>query len=354
MPRLTTLALLSLTTLSLPALAQSVVSARPGTLNYIEGHASLDGSAVTRNSVGTTNLNGGQTLATSDGRAELLLTPGVFLRLGENSTVRMVSPSLTHTEVALLRGRAEIEVDQIYKQNLLLVDQGSAQTQMLRNGLYEFNADAGTMRVFQGKAKVFRAEGSLKGVEVKGGRELHLNTELAKAEKFRKDDAELEGLYRWSSLRSEYLGEANQRVAMSYAGGSVANPGWFWDSGLYGYTYLPGSGLYPSPFGYGFYSPAYLYGGSPYGYGYGYAPGYYGGGGAVYNSRRNVGFVGGRGYHGPDGTTYSGARSGAPGARSAPASRGGFTGGRGYTGGGAARASGGGGASHGSIGGGHH
>ncbi len=344
MARSTTLALLSLATLVGTALGQTSYSVHPGTLNYIEGYASVDGNAITRSSVGKTGLRSGQTLATSQGRAEILLTPGVFLRLGENSTVRMVSPNLTHTEVALLRGRADVEVDQIYKQNLLLVDQGAAQTQLLQNGLYAFNADAGTVRVLKGKAKVFHTEGSVKGIEVKGGRELQLNTEMAKAEKFDKDEAKNEGLYRWSSLRSEYLGEANQRVAMSYSGGRVANPGWFWDSGLYGYTYLPGSGLYPSPFGYGFYSPSYLYGGGlPYGYGYG--GGYYGGSGGVYRSGQNAGFVGGRGYHSPGGVTYPGAGGG----HSAPAptstSRGGFTGGHGYTGGGGGGAHAGGAAS---------
>ena len=45
-------------------------------------------------------------LFTKDGRAEILLTPGVFLRLGDNSSVKMISSSLTETQAALTRGQA--------------------------------------------------------------------------------------------------------------------------------------------------------------------------------------------------------------------------------------------------------
>ena len=114
MPRLKALLLLSLATLFAPAFGQSANPARPGTLNYIEGQASIDGRQVSSRSVGTTELEPGQYLATANGKVEILLTPGVFLRLDNNSTVKMISPNLTHTEVLLDRGRASVEADQIY------------------------------------------------------------------------------------------------------------------------------------------------------------------------------------------------------------------------------------------------
>ncbi|HEY0784493.1 MAG TPA: hypothetical protein VGD62_01400, partial [Acidobacteriaceae bacterium] len=52
------------------------------------------------------------------------------------------------------------------------------------------------------------------------------------------------------------------------------NPGWYWDTGLYGYTWLPGGGPFFSPFGWGFYSPRYIYGGGLIYGGYGYRGGY--------------------------------------------------------------------------------
>lgn len=311
MPRLKVLPLLSLAaTLSTPAFAQYVTSARPGTLNYIEGQATLAGQPIASNAVGSASLAAGQVLQTENGKAELLLTPGVFLRLGSGSAVRMVSPSLTRTEIALERGEAQVEVDELYKGNLLLIDQGSSQTQLLQKGLYSFNTEGNLVRVYKGKALTFPQSHDQKGIEVKGGRELALNaTDAAsdlKPDKFDKDTTE-DALYRWSSLRSQYLGQANAELATGYAGSGGGNPGWGWDPGLYSYTWLPGSGAFLSPFGYGFYSPSYLYGGGGFfgggngfgGYGYpygGYGYGGYGGYGGGY----------GGGYRGGYGSAYRG------------------------------------------------
>src|SRR5580698_2753292 len=100
MPRLRVLILLSLATLlTATVYAEGVNPARPGTLNYIEGSASINGNAINSKSVGTAELNAGDTLATANGKAEVLLTPGVFLRVGGDSTIKMISPALTHTEV---------------------------------------------------------------------------------------------------------------------------------------------------------------------------------------------------------------------------------------------------------------
>ena len=99
------------------------------------------------------------------------MTPGVFLRLGDDSAVTMVSPDLTKTEVQLDRGTAEVEVDQLYQQNDLLVDQGPAQTKMLKSGLYEFDANANQIRVFDGEAVVSPAQSSGKWIKVKAHHE---------------------------------------------------------------------------------------------------------------------------------------------------------------------------------------
>src|SRR5271170_1289520 len=113
---------LSVAALCASAFGQNANLARPGTLNYVEGQASIEGAPLSSKSVGNTTLETGQVLATANGKAEVLLTPGIFVRLGDNSTLQMVSPDLTHTEVRLDRGRANVEVDQIYQQNTILVD----------------------------------------------------------------------------------------------------------------------------------------------------------------------------------------------------------------------------------------
>ena len=324
MPRSKALLLLSLATLFAPAFGQSANPARPGTLNYVEGQASIEGHALSPRSVGHEELQPGQYLSTANGKAEILLTPGVFLRLGNDSTVKMISPNLTHTEIEISQGRASVEADQLYPQNNILINAKGAQTQLLKAGLYEFDTNNNTVRVFDGKAAVFASvtpQPNEKATVVKGGHQLTLTGEAVKPVSFDKKRAQ-DDLYNWSSLRSEYLGEANIELASQYSGGSFT-PGWFWDSGFYGYTWLPGDGLFWNPFGYGFYSPYYIYGG-----GYIYGRGGYGG------------YRGGYGYHGgPSRGGYGSAHAGA-----VASSSGGFHGGGGgFSGGGGGFHGGGGG-----------
>jgi hypothetical protein len=300
MPRFKALIwMLSLATLSAAAFGQTANQARPGTLNYIEGQASIEGRPVTPNSVGNTVLGSGQYLSTANGKAEILLTPGIFLRLGGNSTVQMVSPDLTKTEVKIEQGRVNVEVDQLYKQNVILIDMKNGQTQLLKNGLYAFDAGSSTLRVFDGKAAVYpgaNLQADIKPIDVKGGHQLVLTGDLDRSQSFNKNQAQSQDdLYRWSSLRSEYLGEANIGLAEEYAGVSGFYPGWYWAGGPYGYTWLPGDGLFWNPYGYGFYSPYYLYGG-------GFIYGRYGRGGYPYRGgfayRGGGNFRGGEGFHG--------------------------------------------------------
>src|SRR5580704_2825233 len=312
MPRFKTLLLtLSLATLSAVAFGQSGNVANPGTLNYIEGQASIEGRSLSSQSVGNTTLQAGQVLATANGKAEILLTPGIFLRLAEDSTVQMVSPDLTHTEVRLEQGRANVEVDQIYSQNTILIDMKNGQTQLLKNGLYAFDATNSTVRVFDGKAAVYpgaNLQANVKPIDVKGSHQLALNGEPLKPQRFNKDEASADPLYKWSSLRSQYLGQANLNLAEEYAGSPGFYPGWYWAGGPFGFTWLPGDGIFWNPFGYGFYSPYYIRGGG-FIYG-GYGRGFYGNrGGAVRaqgaaefrSSPGGFGGGGGGGFHGGGG-----------------------------------------------------
>ena len=79
--------------------ASDAHSALPGTLNYVEGQANIGSNTLNADSVGSATLEPGQTLDTGNGKAEILLTPGVFLRVDGNSAVKMISPSITNTKV---------------------------------------------------------------------------------------------------------------------------------------------------------------------------------------------------------------------------------------------------------------
>jgi FecR protein len=268
--------------LSAPAFGASPV--RPGTINYVEGSADLAGQPITMQSIRSVEVGPGQTLETNQGKAEVLLTPGIFLRLGENSAIQMISPDLTNTTVALTRGQAMVEVDQIFSQNNIQVMVGNVSTQLLKPGLYGFDASRGRLAVYGGKAAV--REGDNQFVVVKGHRDFALATnDDGKPQKFNVS-ASRDDLYKWSSLRSQYLAEENSEIAGNYAGVSGFVPGWYWDPYFWNYTFI-GAGPLWSPFGWGFYPPYYFAGGF-YGYGYGYGRGYYGG----------RGFEGGHAYHG--------------------------------------------------------
>lgn len=319
--------------------------AQPGTVNYVEGTVSLNGQTLNSKDVGNATLEPGQELSTANGKAEILLTPGVFLRLDNNSEVKLVNPSITLTQVELEKGRAGVEVDEIHDQNDLQVIDAGITTRLDKKGYYEFNANQPEAMVFKGMAKSEVADGKWR--EIKGHHELALSGSpdgkpLAKEKPQDFSTSTPDDLYQWSSLRSEYLSEANNQLAGEYADGGYG-PGWYWDPWAFDYTFM-GGGPFMSPFGWGYYPLGWggWYGGWGYPYGgWGYG-GYYGdhdGDGRFYRYGGGVprGHVGGvRAFHGG---TYGG----------------GFHGQGGFHGGGMGGFHGGtGGGFHGGMGGGFH
>lgn len=256
--------------LSVPAWGANTDTRRdamPGTLNYVEGQASMNDQTLDSKSVGNAELQNGQILQTGNGKAEILLTPGVYLRVGDNSSIKMISTNLTNTEVALDAGQAMLEVDQIYPQNNIHISEPGADTRVVKTGLYGFDAANQQVRVFDGKAIVSEND---RYTTVKKGRELALNSEKAKAHSFNTNEiTQNDDLYRWSSLRSQYLSEANVDTAQLFYGNGWYGPGlwgagwwgpgWYWDPWFAGYTFLPGNGFFYNPFGWGFYSPWYAW-----------------------------------------------------------------------------------------------
>ena len=249
---------------AIPALADTEYkTAVPGTMNYVEGQVSIGSESLTSKSIGYRELAAGQSLSTDNGKAEMLLTPGVFLRLGNNSSAQMVSSSLTNTRVALSAGEAMVEVDQIHAQNDIQIQQGRATTHLLKTGLYDFDSNQHLVRVIEGKAVVQENDHE---VTVKGGHELALRNDNAKqkAQKFDKKNFEATDLYRWSSLRSDYLAQANVNAARTYYVNGWYGPGWigsgwYWDPWFSAFTFIPGEGIFYNPFGWDFYSPLVVY-----------------------------------------------------------------------------------------------
>jgi FecR protein len=293
---------------------------RIGDINYVEGQATIDGQPIGANSVGVAVLGQGQTLDTQAGKVEVLLTPGVFLRVDDNTVVKMVSPDLARTEVEVVKGRAMIEVLDISKNNDIRVDQNGITTKITKKGLYDFDADHQEVHVFKGEAQVLDHGATVK---VSNEHELALDTGSAKPKARDFDTRKYEDdFFRWNALRSGYLSEATADEAGNYIGTGPGwygpgwyGAGWYWDPWFDGWTFIPGDGIFYSPFGWGFYSPIviynspYFYGGGHWGhvphhfgdfhapYGHGFEPrgGFHGGG------FHGGGFGGGGGFHGGGG-----------------------------------------------------
>lgn len=246
--------------------------ARPGTLNYIEGAVTLDGNALNNQPASNFAMKAGDVLSTGAGKAEILLTPGIFLRVGSNSEIKMISPDIEATRVELDRGRASVEVDQIFPQNMVQIIDNGETAQLMKTGYYEFNAMPAEIKVFKGEARIKAGEGIQVGEgkwgKVKSGHELALDPQVREKEAKFDTNTTQDALYNWSSLRSRYIAEANNQIAGEYAYAPAFNPGWYWDPYMMNYTYLGWSPFY-SPFGWGFY---------PWGGFYGGGLGFYGGG----------------------------------------------------------------------------
>src|SRR6266404_2852738 len=238
--------------LSAPAFGAN--PARPGTINCVEGLAPDRDLPFDTKSVGSAELEPGKSLDTQIVKAELLLTPGAFFRLGDNSSVTMISPSLTDMELRLDKGRAMVEIAELHPQNNLMIVQDGDTVRLSKTGLYEFDSDNDQVRVYEGQADVRHMD---RDIEVKSKHQVALGANASlKPEKF--DTKQADDLYNWSSLRSSYVAEANVDRAQVYAMGNWYGSGWDWDPYFGTYAYIPGDGIFYSSFGWGFYSPFFV------------------------------------------------------------------------------------------------
>lgn len=278
---------------------QSVLSVNSGLVHYAEGKVYAADKIVEPKFGHFPQLNNNDELRTEEGRAEVLLSPGSFLRVAENSSIRMISNRITDTKIELLSGEALIEkVDEakdkaaaMVKGNSLTLIYKGATISLVKSGVYVFNAEPGRVRVYDGEAVISSGGTQL---TLKKGKETLLEGALM-ASKF---DSKLgDELVRWSSRRSGYVAMANVSAARSLRDSSqgfsgsgfgfgMLNGGWAYNPWYGMYTYVPWNGFAYSPFGYSYWSPFNVY------RFYAYAPSYYGGG-LSYPGSRNVGTGGG-------------------------------------------------------------
>jgi hypothetical protein len=152
------LAALALAALVVPcATAQSVISARSGLIHFFEGDVYVAGQRLETQNGRFENIPDGGEIRTEQGRAEILLNPGVFLRIGEHSAVRMLDSDIVRTRVELLSGSAAIDCTQGGPGSSLSVVFGQRDLHFLNEGLYRIDSEPPIIRVRTGRAEVASA-----------------------------------------------------------------------------------------------------------------------------------------------------------------------------------------------------
>ncbi len=275
--------------LAVPADAQSVISARSGVVHFFDGNVYLGGEPLEPHLGRFPSLAVGAELRTADGRAEVLLTPGVFLRLGERSAIRMAANDLADTRVEMLAGSAILDSQEPAPGTSVTLLYKDWQVRFLQKGVYRFDVQPPRLWVQQGTAEV-SSGGTTTPVSVEQGMYLPFASVLVPE---RSLNAPADALSDWDHGRDESISADNSIAAQIDEDTAARNS----VDGLDGFTYFPiiglpsaglTSGLYSSytPYQSGFnsvYLPGYTY--MPVYLGYGARPlGSY-----IYTPSRRVG-----------------------------------------------------------------
>jgi len=194
-----------------------------------------------------------------------------MLRIGENSSFRMITNRLVDTRIEMLAGSAIFEATEIAKETHLTIVYKDATITLPKAGLYRIDAEPARLKVVEGSADVQVAGQSL---TVKSGKMLSLGGTVAVVEKF--DSDATDSLDNWSRRRADVVALANISAAnnvrrASYGlgspcGGGLSRPGVITNYGNWGYnpaygliTYIPCSGTLIDPYGNRYYSPGAVY-----------------------------------------------------------------------------------------------
>lgn len=247
-----------------------VISAKAGGVNYVEGKVGF----VSKNKRSGYLLKGDKVevgdkiLTGNDGKAEILLNPGSYIRLAENSKFEFLNNSLDNLELNLSAGSAMLEV-YASSEFVVAVKTPKADFKIVSTGVYRvsvLNDGSGKIAVWKGKAQI----GDFNQTEIKSGKEAVVNGGAVAVAKFDRD--EKDSLEDWSKARSKDLAKANSRLQGNDVRSSLINSFssnrwnmynsfglWVFDASFGGYCFLP--------FGYGW--------SSPYGFDYGRSIWYY-------------------------------------------------------------------------------
>ena len=258
-----TLAVLAV--LAFPANGQSVISARSGVVHFFEGAVYLGDKLLEPQFGRFPCMAEGSELRTAQGRAEVLLTPGVFLRLGESAAVRLVASDLSDTRIELLAGSAIVDSQEPGPGTSVTLIYKDWRMRFPEKGIYRIDSEPPRLLVRQGHAQVSAgADGT--PVSVKQGMDLPFAAVLVPE---RAIDAPADALANWEQGRSESI-FADNAITAQIDEDPATRP---YGIGLDSFTYFPMIGATPlglgSPGLYSSYAPPFQSGFSSI-----YLPGY--------------------------------------------------------------------------------
>ena len=236
-----------------------VISAEAGGVNFVEGKV-----AVTRKDAKSGFLLKGDELKIgdrvstgADGKAEILLNPGSYVRLGENTDFEFVTTSLENLKVKINRGSAIFEViaDSEFR---VAVTVPNADFYVVKSGVYRIDVlpdGAGKIEVWRGLAEI----GDGKSAPLKKGQTATVSGNQTAVAKFDRDDKD--ALEMWSKERAKDLAKINSRLDKSGMRNSLLGSRWniynsygLWvfDPRARGFCFLPFGYGWSSPYGYWF------------------------------------------------------------------------------------------------------
>ena len=252
----------SVLAVTFPAAAQSVVSTHSGVVYYFDGAVFL-GDQPLQSRLGTfPSVPVGSELRTDKGRAEVLLTPGVFLRMGERSSIRMMANGLADTRVELTGGSAIVDSAKQAAGTSVTVVYKNWQMRQPEKGSFRIDSDPPRLWVSKGEVEVAAAGGQ--PVRVEQGMDLPFAKVLVPDQAAPQP---LDDLSVWDQGRSDSIA-ADNAITQQIDQDPASHP-----ADVDAFTYfpmlgVPAPGLYSSPYPpmmpaqpgfYSMYLPGYTY-----------------------------------------------------------------------------------------------
>ncbi len=238
---------------------QYVISAKAGGVNFVEGPATVvraDGR--THSLIKGDSIEVGERVTTEGiSRAEILLNPGSYLRMGPNSSFEFESTSLDDLSIDVSRGSVMLEVfaDRDFA---VKINAPGASYSLIKSGVYRVDVagDRSTLSVWKGQALVLGEQET----KVKGGRQAIVANGAVAVKKFNKDE---DALAEWSEDRGKMLAKNVSKLKSDNLRAPLINSFrnnvwnmygsyglWVYDPIFGGYCFLPFGQGWSSPYGY--------------------------------------------------------------------------------------------------------